>query len=444
MKKLLILAYDFPPYVSVGGLRPYNWYKYLKEYGIEPIVVTRQFDTSFGDERDYIAPSKNKKTIVEETEYGTVLRSPYFPNRANKLLLKYGNSRYLLMRRLISAYFEIAQFLWISGPKKQIYYAANEFLKNNKVDAIIATGDPFVLFFYANKLSKKFDIPWIADYRDPWSDDKKYKTNKLYYNWIKKVEIRNVSGAFSIITVSEFLKFRLKELFTESIVYVLQNGYDPELIDRISSFPQTTKCFTISFVGTMYEWHPWRSFITIFSNVVEQHENSLKLHFYGINNTKDVMDFISQFPEKTQHSISIFSRIPNRELLEQIAKENTMLLFNYYSFMGTKIFDYIGVKRKILLCYENDENALRLKAQFYNIEEEEGYGKQLQADLIRETNSGIVVENEAHLKIALEQMLEEFNQTGKIECNSIGVENYSRKIQVEKLAEIVKDITKEK
>ena len=34
MKKLLILAYDFPPYISVGVLRPYLWYKYMKEYGV--------------------------------------------------------------------------------------------------------------------------------------------------------------------------------------------------------------------------------------------------------------------------------------------------------------------------------------------------------------------------------------------------------------------------
>jgi hypothetical protein len=43
MKKLLILAYDFPPYVSVGavlslskyGLRPYKWYN---ENGITPFI----------------------------------------------------------------------------------------------------------------------------------------------------------------------------------------------------------------------------------------------------------------------------------------------------------------------------------------------------------------------------------------------------------------------
>lgn len=44
MKKVLILAYDFPPYVSVGGLRPYSWYKYFKEFGLYPIVVTRQWE----------------------------------------------------------------------------------------------------------------------------------------------------------------------------------------------------------------------------------------------------------------------------------------------------------------------------------------------------------------------------------------------------------------
>jgi hypothetical protein len=39
MKKVLILAYDFPPYVSVGGLRPYSWCKCFHEFRIYPIVV---------------------------------------------------------------------------------------------------------------------------------------------------------------------------------------------------------------------------------------------------------------------------------------------------------------------------------------------------------------------------------------------------------------------
>ena len=37
--KVLILAYDFPPYVSVGGIRPYNWMKFMPEFDVEPMVM---------------------------------------------------------------------------------------------------------------------------------------------------------------------------------------------------------------------------------------------------------------------------------------------------------------------------------------------------------------------------------------------------------------------
>ena len=61
-KKVLVLAYDFPPYVSVGGLRPNAWFNYLNEFGIEPIIITRQWANDFGNEMDYIAPSKSDLT----------------------------------------------------------------------------------------------------------------------------------------------------------------------------------------------------------------------------------------------------------------------------------------------------------------------------------------------------------------------------------------------
>lgn len=75
MKKVLILAYDFPPYVSVGGLRPYNWYKYMKEFDLEAIVIPRQWSNDF--ELDYIAPGKEKKTILDSSENGVIFKTPY-------------------------------------------------------------------------------------------------------------------------------------------------------------------------------------------------------------------------------------------------------------------------------------------------------------------------------------------------------------------------------
>lgn len=441
MKKVLILAYDFPPYVSVGGLRPYNWFKYLKEFGVEPIVITRQWSNAYGNELDYVAPSISIETLIEEEEYGTVIRAPYFPSRSNRLLLQHGENKYRFFRKALTACDEIRQFLWISGPKKQLYIAARKYLKNNKVDAIVATGEPFVLFSFASKLSKEFDIPWIADYRDPWSQNKGRQRNKLYTLWNRYLEQKVVKKAICITTASGFFKQQIEKLINNKTIYVLPNGYDPEVIEKVADLPQKATELTISFIGTIYQWHPWKSFLEQFSYFLENHPSaSLNLNFYGINILNEVTNFIQQFPKKTQEAICIFPKMPNQELLENLSKENVMLLFNYYSFQGTKIYDYIGLKRKIILCYANDPKAFALKNKYYSIEEMEGVSQQLQADLLQKTNAGVIVENESHLQEVFKELVAEFKEKGRIDCNSVGSENYSRKIQVEKLAEIIKSI----
>jgi glycosyltransferase involved in cell wall biosynthesis len=437
MKKLLILAYDFPPYVSVGGLRPYNWLKYLRDFDIDPIVVTRHWSNDYGSGLDYVVSTANKESIIEHTEWGTIIRTPYQSTWANQILLKYGENQYRLLRKILTGFDEVRQFISVSGSKKQIYSAANTYLQNTKVDAIIATGSPFVLFFYAKKLSEQFSIPWIADYRDPWSQNKGFHYGTVYTRWNTFLEKRISGTAHEIITVSDFIQFKLSEILPMKVIHILPNGYDPDVITEVEKINQSTDCLTISFVGTIYEWHPWKSFLSVFSSFVEHITDMVKINFYGINKTEEVISFLQQLPEKTQKSVSIYSRMPNQELLSKIAQENVMLLFNYYSYMGTKIFDYLGIKRKIILCYGNDLKALQLKEQFYTIEEDKGFSQQLQADLIIETNSGVVVRDEDHLMDVFHELLDEFRINKRIESHAVGVENYSRKIQVKKLAEIV-------
>ena len=71
-------------------LRPYSWYISFKEFNFYPIIVTRQWDIKFGDHLDYISPSKYKNTKVVNSKFGTQIQTPYFPNYANQILLKYG------------------------------------------------------------------------------------------------------------------------------------------------------------------------------------------------------------------------------------------------------------------------------------------------------------------------------------------------------------------
>jgi glycosyltransferase involved in cell wall biosynthesis len=441
VKKLLILAYDFPPYVSVGGLRPYNWFKYLKEYGVEPIVVTRQWQNKHGNHLDYIAEGYSENVVVKKFDYGLKLCTPYKPNLSNRLLMNYGEMKFRFVRKAISGFYEIAQFLYPVGPKSEIYASARAYLQENKVDAIIATGDPFVLFTYASQLSKEFDIPWIADYRDPWSHNQEHQKNVLQKIWNQLLEKRTVSSASYITTVSSFVHRKIDSLIPGKPYSILPNGYDPELIDAVKETPQSSDQLSIGFVGTIYDWHPLESFLRVCDNFVRENPTvKLQLNFYGTNLQEKLKDLVQRKYPAVSNKVYVSPRMPNEEVLRLLASNNVVLLFNYYSYMGTKIFDYLGIRRKMILCYSDDPEANALKEKYYRIEELKSESGQLQADLIRETNSGIVVNDSTHLKQVLNELWNEFSESGQIACNSVGVENYSRKIRVEKLASIVKSL----
>lgn len=439
MKRLLILAYDFPPYVSVGGLRPYAWYKYLKEYGVEPIVVTRQWGNKYGNELDYIAPGESKETIVEKTEYGTIIRTPYTPNLANRLMLKYGKSRFSLLRKAVTAWYEFMQFLFFVGPKSGLYRGAKEYLRHNKVDAIIATGEPFVLFKYASALSKKYNIPWVADYRDPWSQNK--NRSRLSGKSSKYFERKCTENVNRVITVDDFFKMQI-ESNVHKTFHIIPNGYNPDAIDAVSDVKQTSDCLRFAFVGTIYKWHPLESVLSCFSQFANSDANpNFELNFYGINNAQGLESILSVKYPNIIGKVNIYPRMDNNQLIQKLAMHNVMLLFNYYSFTGTKIYDYLALRRKILLCYSSDEEAMKLKDKYYPVKDIGGLSSHLQEDLINETHSGIVVRDKVHLLSVLDELYKEFVSTGSINCTTTGEERFSRKEGARMLAEIISQLS---
>ena len=442
--KVVILAYDFPPYISVGGLRPYSWYKYMREYGIYPIIITRQWDSEYGNHLDYISPGNAEDVIIDETDHGTLIQTPYKPNISNRLFLKYGEAKFKLVRKIISGFYEFAQYVLPIGPKAELYVAAKEYLKNNKVEAIIATGDPFVLFKYASDLSSQFEVPWIADYRDPWSEDIAIQKYILYKKWSSYFEKKIVPKAVHVITVSEFLKIKIGELTGANKIDILLNGYDSDLITDVEGIDQNREVFSIAYMGTFYEWYPIENFLrTCLTFIKESSISNFQINFYGINKETEISDLLKgEFNELLPY-VHIFPKQQNAQVLKLLAENNVFLLFNNYSFLGTKIFDYLALRRKILLCYTDDFESKRLKDEYYLIEELDSTYQHLQEDMLCETNSGIIVRDGMHLKDVIVELYEEFSSTGKVKCDSVKFEQYSRKLQVQRLVNFIKDHIKD-
>lgn len=360
MKKVLILAYDFPPYNSIGGQRPKAWHLYFRSFGLEPIVVTRHWDVEITKPEDCYQPSINQSVLSADNEHGLVIRVPFNPKLRDRLISKSGTvatiTRKLLS--LLSLMFE--HHFSILDNKRNIYTEADKLLTAEKFDCIIATGEPFVLFSYAAKLSKKHGVPWIADYRDGWSTNynAEYGIGKLINSvWLSGIEKHAVHTAKAITTAAPAFAEELRKLLGRTDVRVIYNGYFEEL-HQWNNATDLNESFTICHAGTVY---PFQKVETFLSGLREFNKTKpdadLDVIFYGLNFQPEQVQRIETLSRGLP--IKFTGRMSHEEILDNLRKTDVQLLLatpekhQIYA----KVFDYIGTGRPILMV-ENDHGPL--------------------------------------------------------------------------------------
>ncbi|MBK8805352.1 MAG: hypothetical protein IPO21_01350 [Bacteroidales bacterium] len=416
-KKILILAYDFPPYNSIGGQRPYSWYKYFRDNDLYPIVVTRHWDIDIKNPVDYIRPSICQETTVEDTEFGTVIRIPFKPNLRDRLILKYGLERFTLLRKFLTVFFLLTEF-YISNfdNRKQIFSAAKKYLKQNKVDAIIATGEPFILFKYASLLSKYYQIPWIADYRDGWSSN--YNLSRLERRFYAGIEKNIVNKASFITSVSREFVEGFKKLFPQKNVFEIKNGYFPELFSSIDV--QENEHFTISFAGTLYSYQPIELFAEGFRRFANVN-NTCKLIFVGSKFYPEQAKRIEKAFGSIQCELIQTERLSHQETLKILNSSQLLLLPASAEKPQTyaKVFDYLALQKYILL-FEDDKASL--------------------SEIIKTTNSGYICNTSIDIENTLHMLYNQHLERNNSFRPKSNFELYSRKTQTKLFAQKIKEL----
>ncbi|MFO7869427.1 MAG: hypothetical protein R6U95_09045 [Bacteroidales bacterium] len=297
MKKVLILAYDFPPYNSIGGQRPYSWFTYFKQFGLFPVVVTRHWDESISTPQDYIKPSTQQEVRVEEYEHGIIYRVPYRPNARDRFLVKYGLGTGEIVRKILSVWYLCVEFfIPFFDAKYGIYKTALNVCKQDDFAYIIATGEPFILFKYASKISQKTGVPWIADYRDGWSTN--YNYSWFQQNFFSRIEAHIIRSCSCITTVSEEFQQRCAELHNKP-VYVVMNGFEP-IAQAVKQDVQSSKQFCMSFAGTLYPYQQIEMCADALQMCEKEVLDTIKIQWIGLN----------FYPEQKQRICEVFSGIP--------------------------------------------------------------------------------------------------------------------------------------
>jgi len=417
--KVLILAYDFPPYTSMGGQRPYGWYRYLHESGIDPTVVTRHWHPQTQSKIDYCR-SCGTETTIENAVHGTVVRVPYRANLRDRLLIRFGLDRFARLRKLQSLWYSVAQFIsFLFDNKSYIHHEADRLLASEKFDFIIATGEPFILFRYAYLLSKKHQIRWVTDYRDCWSDN--YEVNQnggfnklLYRHYFRYFEKKYVSTAVAITTAAPVFMTELIKLFPNKNISVIYNGFDRDSPDLEAPAPMPNSKLTIGFAGTIYGFQPIEIFLAGLELFVAKYPQAdISTVFWGADYTASQRDRIVNFSPALSPYIQTTARLDKKPLFEQMNQADMFLILDNKGMISGKLYEYLLFNKKIIMA-GRDFGAME--------------------EILNNTNAGIVCASPEEIAASLQICYSEWLKDGKIVAELVNVEHYSRKEQTNRFA----------
>ncbi len=256
--KVIIVSYYWPPSGGSGVQRWMYFAKHLVENGIEPIVVTINPENA--------AYSTFDNSLVKQVEHiETHHTSGGFQILKLYSLLKSGNTKKQIpvgdigdkkksSFDKLSAYIRANYFIPDArvGWNKKAIPEVEKIIKKEKIDFIITTGPPHSTHLIGLEIKNKYNIKWVADFRDPWTE--------VYYNNLfkrtKKADLKDktlektvLNSADIVLTVGPSMRKMLADKLpsNESKVHAILNGFDKEKLSLIEGkrYPE----FTIAHIG---------------------------------------------------------------------------------------------------------------------------------------------------------------------------------------------------
>ena len=374
MPRVLIITYYWPPSGGSGVQRWLKMSKYLPENGWQPVIYTAE-DAEYPVEdqslMNDVAPEAEviRRPIVEPYTFykkflgikkGEKVKAGFINEGTKKTGWKENISIWLRGNFFIPD----ARCWWI---KPSVKYLA-KYLTEHPVDAMISTGPPHSMHLIANALHKKFNIPWIADFRDPWTEIfyfDKLKLTECSVKKHKKLENQVITEADKVVAVSWHEADDMEQLGAKN-VEVITNGYDEECVVE-NTQEVDTKSFTVSYTGVLL---PNESFVIwdAFKELCEENPDfgkALKINLIG-HIDASVKKYISEIG--LSNKVTNVEYMQHSQVLEYQRKSDLLLLLiprakKAECILTGKLFEYLASSRPILAVGPANGDAAKVLAE---------------------------------------------------------------------------------
>lgn len=379
MKRVLIIAYFFPPLGGSGSLRPFKLAKYLPRFGWHPTILSvRNPDWYYGRDEALIHELGPQVTI----QRSWMLRASWI----YRILNPFPNKK---LDMFIRDYFlhPDDKIGWIPFA----YIRALEIAKDSSFHALFSTSAPLSAHLIAYLIKRKTRLPWIADFRDEWFEnpDLSMPTSlhrRLHYALEGVIVRASDKVTTAAPSFSDFLK---KHDPDPRRFAALTMGFDPE--DFTASVgPERSagdrKAFTLTFSGLFYRSFTPRNLLAAIEDLIASNllpPTGIRVKFIGGNSRTEIGS------EDRYEVFEFLGFMSHKDAVRHIVQSDALLLLlskeRGKGVIPSKVFEYLATRKPILAIVPQDGEV---------------------AGIIRDTGTGFVVDFEdiAGIKQALLQL----------------------------------------
>ncbi|UTF50706.1 hypothetical protein NLA06_02120 [Desulfomicrobium sp. ZS1] len=376
-KKILFIAYHFPPDAAVGALRIQKFVKYLPDCGWTPFVLTVH-------EKYYPIKETNRindlrSTIVERTAFW---RTPFqfLLDLRDKFRFRKTAGGPLTM--CITKSLDGTNAIQKMSPVKRLLVSLNWFpddklywfvpavckgyrlIKKNDIKLLLVSAPPHSSIILAYCLSVLTDTKLIIDFRDPWVLNSDSSICWFMPNFLKviskKIHDSIVKRSVKIITTNNtFKEIYIKDnpYLPDNFVHVVQNGFDSSDFPLCKARRQTNK-YIISYFVSYYRTKMPSEFLAAFSLFLVNNglnKNDFLVQFVGVC-CEDWLSPVEKVVKDSQleNIVDVVGRVSYKESLSLMCKSDLLVLpaQNSQCQIPAKAYEYLGTGRPILAIAE--------------------------------------------------------------------------------------------
>ena len=414
-----MITYPFPPNASAGAVRSERFARYLSEMGWQIEVITIKPRSDLFEDKDRVHNFSENVTIHATNTFDPWLM--FRDKRPKNIFIRAIRS---LLMRIFS--FPDHMTAWIPFAVK----AGLKICKNKSIDAIYTTSPPHSSHLAGLILSRMKKIPWVADFRDPWTLNA-YRWNSVIDNLLTKIErlaektvYVNSSAILANTKANRKNMLKAFPFIKKDKVIHLPNGWE-EFTENDIYDAKKNERLAIVHAGTFYpKFKPYALFYALsawkkgkISSDVSFNISDIKVILIGSNDTEtkniirvlDIEDIVEIHPWVAQvDAHRLMCRADMLLATLGTGKESS-------TYIPSKLFEYIAARKPIIGFFP--EGAA--------------------AEFIRETNTGTLFTDDTPEPIVefLNQMIQQ-KKKGQIiySPNMSAVDGYHIKSIVNKLA----------